>query len=51
LRLLLVEDDDALAGALVEGLRGEDFAIDRFATLREARAAVAVLTSQSKPLR
>ncbi len=40
MRLLLVEDDDALAGALVEGLRGEDFAIDRFATLREARAAL-----------
>lgn len=40
MRLLLVEDDDLLASALVEGLRGEDFAIDRFATLREARAAL-----------
>ncbi len=44
MRLLLVEDDDALAGALVAGLRGEDFAIDRFATLREARAALSTTT-------
>lgn len=44
MRLLLVEDDDALAGALIEGLRGEDFAIDRFATLREARAALSATT-------
>lgn len=44
MRLLLVEDDDALAGALIEGLRGEDFAIDRFASLREARAALSTTT-------
>ena len=39
MRLLLVEDEDAIADPLVEGLRREGFEVDRVATGREALAA------------
>jgi DNA-binding response OmpR family regulator len=38
-RLLLVEDEDAIAEPLAEGLRREGFEVDRVATGREALAA------------
>ena len=40
MRLLLVEDDDALSDALRQGLAAKGFAVDRASDLREARAAI-----------
>ena len=42
MRLLLVEDDAALADALASFLRGKGFAVDRAGTLADARAALPV---------
>ena len=39
MRLLLVEDDDSIAGPLIEGLRREGFEVDHAATGAEALAA------------
>ena len=40
MRLLLVEDDDALSHALRQGLAAQGFAVDRASDVREARAAI-----------
>lgn len=42
MRLLLVEDDEPLASALLEGLRGEGLSVDHYLTLSGARSAAAV---------
>lgn len=42
MRLLLIEDNDRLAGMVAEGLTGEGYVVDRRATLADADAALDV---------
>jgi DNA-binding response OmpR family regulator len=49
MRILVVEDEDAIAKPLVEGLRREGFEVNRVATGAEALAALASRPRAARP--